>query len=589
MVTGHPECTPDKRPPHSCHGYKKQIRDLEDERNALYHQYSLLSQENKRTQSENRKNLADWREQGEENKRLRSQILRSGDDRLMVGNFAELFSSEPISILVGPSQRRFTIHADALGRESAYFNEILLAKAHINGDLLLKGDEVSTDAFEMFVEYCYFGTYFGSKFDESQSLLLHARVYALAEKIKCPALKAIALQKAMKWGSGEIANPDASSLSERIPDFLEAIRIVYTHTVDSKYGLSSCDTKPNDPGIMSGDFRLLLAHLAAINLNALRKLRNFLKLHQTLPDFNTNMLWFLRNAPERSKMTTSGSKKASTDGRDESLRVQKNDVLAFTKFFDSDTLSVFVGEEAKRFEVHIAAFQCSEFFKRLMTSDMIESRQKKAYLRSEIDTPGAFEKFVQFCYLQDYTCDKDGPDALMQHAAVYVLADRLICPALKKLAFKKAKKLCDLSRSGKPEVLLPAIPGAVELIYENTYDSYNTRLLEPQDGSSTQDEEAADGLSGSTRGGAADNGEPGRKGPQNPAEEPLVVPPKDRNRDDFRVILCHFAAFFITRLREDEEFIAVHYDVPDFATDLLFLATAGKQPEPDSEGSDHWI
>ncbi|KAF3176800.1 hypothetical protein TWF751_003123 [Orbilia oligospora] len=467
-----------------------------------------------------------------------------------------LFSPEPISIIVGPSKKSFTIHIDPLRRESTYFNGILSTKTSEDGPFVLDGGEHNINAFEMFVEYCYFGTYFGSKYDEPHLLLLHARVYALAEKIKCLPLKAITLKKATEWSYGDSTRPEGSLLLSIIADLAEAIRVVYTYTEDSGHGCILHRPVLNDPS------------------GSPENHGEFIKVHHDFADFNTDMLLFVRNAVEEPKFSTSESKNALTDGQNESIQLRKNDVSAFNRFFNTDTLGVFVGKQAKRFDVHISAVECAEFFKRLMTSAMIESRDKAVDSTSEIDTPDAFEKFVQYCYLQDYTCDKDQADTLTQHAAVYVLADRLICPGLKKLAHEKARMICKHAHAGKPDEVLLAIPTAVTLVYENTYDNHNTKLLEPLS-NSEQD----------AKNEAATEGPPKEKNDAQKAADVKSAPALETtNRDSFRVLLSQFASFYISQLRTQEPFNSAHHRFPDFATDLMSLATAGKRFQLGSDG-----
>ncbi|KAF3278883.1 hypothetical protein TWF970_004427 [Orbilia oligospora] len=571
--------------PHSCQAYKDEVVIYSTAQNSLYHHYSLAAGKNAWLESESKGYAKNWADEKEQTKRLRSEILRIGDDKLLVKNFAELFSSEPISIIVGPSKKSFTIHIDSLRRESTYFNEILSAKTSEDGPFLLDGGEHNIDAFEMFVEYCYFGTYFG--YDEPHLLLLHARVYALAGKLKCLPLKAIALKKATEWSYGDSTRPEGSLLLSIVADLVEAIRVVYTYTEDSGHGFILHRPIPNDPSgsleITRDRFRLLLAKLAGMHLNALKNLGEFVKVHHKFSDFNTDMLLFVRNAVEKPKASTSESRNALTDGQDESIQLRRNDISAFSRFFNTDTLGVFVGKQAKRFDVHISAVECAEFFKRLMTSAMIESRDKAVDLTSEIDTPDAFEKFVQYCYLQDYTCDKDRADTLTQHAAVYVLADRLICPGLKKLAHEKARIVCENAHAEKPDEVLFAIPAAVTLVYENTYDSHNTKLLEPL---SNSQQDATNEASSSTEGTTATEGPPkGKNDAQTAASNVKSAPaPETTNRDSFRVLLSQFASLYISQLRTQEPFSSAHHRFPDFATDLMSLATPGKKFELGSDG-----
>ncbi|KAF3178630.1 hypothetical protein TWF788_007359 [Orbilia oligospora] len=466
-------------------------------------------------ESESKGYARNWADEKEQTKRLRSEILLIRDDKLLVKNFAELFSSEPVSIIVGPSKKSFTIHIDSLRRESTYFKEILSTKTSEDGPFVLDGEEHNIDAFEMFVEYCYFGTYFSSKHDEPHLLLLHARVYALAEKLRCLPLKAIALKKAREWSYRDSMRPEGSLLLSIVADLVEAIRVVYTYTEDSGDGFILHRPIPNDPSgsleIARDRFRLLLAKLAGMHLNTLKNLGEFVKVHHRFADFNTDMLLFVRNAVGKPKVSTSEFRNTLADGQDEAIQLRKNDVSAFSRFFNTDTLGVFVGKQAKRFDVQISAVECAEFFKRLMTSAMMESRDKA-----------------------DYTCDKDRADTFTQQAAVYLLADRLICPGLKKLAHEKARMICEHAHAGKPDEVLLAIPAAVTLVYENTYDNHNTKLLEPL---SNDHQDATNEASNSANGATATEGPP--KGKTDAQTEAT-------NRDSFRVLLSQFASFYIS-------------------------------------------
>ena len=215
-----------------------------------------------------------------------------------------------------------------------------------------------------------------------------------------------------------------------------------------------------------------------------------------------------------------------------------------------------------------------------MTSEMIEAREKTVHLQSEVDTADAFDKFVQYCYLQDYFCDEDRVDSFTQHAAVYVLAERLICPRLKNLALEKAKSICDSAYSGKSDEVLIAVPAAVATIYENTYDNYNATLIETPI-ESNQD------VVGEPSGSidlAAEKSEKEQRNPKEAADGDDVIASKDIARDGFRVLLTHFTSIYISQLREQAPFIAAHHAFPDFATDLMLSATADEGFELGQDG-----
>src|SRR4051794_17257066 len=63
--------------------------------------------------------------------------------------------------------------------------------------------------------------------DTCPSLVIHAKVYTLAEKFLIPGLKALAIRKYKA----------AASASLGIDDFLQSVQEVYTSTVESDRGL----------------------------------------------------------------------------------------------------------------------------------------------------------------------------------------------------------------------------------------------------------------------------------------------------------------------------------------------------------------
>ncbi|RVD89402.1 uncharacterized protein DFL_000413 [Arthrobotrys flagrans] len=500
----------------------------------------------------------------ERNKGIQSTMLQIGTDKLLVRKFVNLVMSATIPIFIGPSQTKFVIHAGAICHKSAHLEELISTKQSSNETVVLDGGEYNIEAFKMFVEYCYFGTYFGAEHDKSE-LLLHARVYALANKLKCRELKAVALRKATEWCYGDYTQPGGSRLSDMFPDMLDAINVVYTYTVDPESGfLPRTPNSPHvggKPGIIRDGFRLLLAKLAAMNLSALKKQKRFLKVHHQFREFNTDMLLFLTGNKGIISLFPTNEPPAF-------VQLRKDEISAFSRLFNNDTLAVFVGEDSKRFDVHKSAVQCSEYFRRLMTSEMIESRGKAVYLTSEVDTPDAFNKFVQYCYLQDYLCDEDRVDSFAQHAAVYALAERLVCPILKCLALEKAKGVCDAAYPGKADEVLVVTPAVVALIYENTYDNHSAKLI------GTPSESKEDGTSelSSSVELAVEKCEKGQHGMKEAAAGEIVVASKDIARDGFRMLLARFASVYISRLREQALFIAAHHAFPDFATDLMLLA-----------------
>ncbi|KAF3925656.1 hypothetical protein ABW21_db0208414 [Orbilia brochopaga] len=349
-------------------------------------------------------------------------------------------------VAVGHEQQIFNVHIEKICAASTYFRD-LLSSSTADGaiekpkETVILNDAVdNVNAFEMFLQFCYLNTYLDNKIDKAHLLLLHARVYVLAEKLKCSPLKKLALRKATDWYRGYSMHTDGDILSQILPDVLDAISAVYTHTVDTNSG---CSVDSSLSETTRDVFRLLLAHFAAADLVRLRTERRFVDIHHSFPDFNTDMLLFMNNAP-------------------------KAPDPPIVLLFGADTFTVYVGEDAKRYIVHTAAIECSAYFKKLLASDMKEALEKTVQLDTEVDTADAFDAFVQYCYFRDYVTDDDRADTLTCHARAYSLADRLSCPGLKELALQKAKQLCS---AGYSDEVLIAVPAAVALIYEHSYDA----------------------------------------------------------------------------------------------------------------------
>lgn len=216
-----------------------------------------------------------------------------------------------------------------------------------------------------------------------------------------------------------------------------------------------------------------------------------------------------------------------------------------------DPHNVFIGPNRKRYQLPREVLEKnSGYFKKLLSSGMKESNTNTTSLDSDIDTVPAFEKFIQYCYFNDYEAETTGDkDTLSQHAAVYVLAERLGSLKLKEEALLKANTLChrvtSTTQGLTEEILL--LPSIVQLIYENTFDDNAGKRPSASDKNFSTANTAA--------------GEVGDKGE--------VV------RDGFRVLLAHFAACCLQRLSSNEGFIAVHRSYCDFATDMLMFLGQG--------------
>ncbi|KAF3311280.1 hypothetical protein TWF173_008426 [Orbilia oligospora] len=560
---------------HSCDTYDKEIEDFKSEIEKLKVTEKCLESETKELESKVRE--------------LESIRLKTYTDGLAIQKFSGFFDSETATILVGREHKRYITHVDTIRGESAYFWEYFSPQSRKTRKktVIMDAGVDNSDAFGIFLQYCYLGTYaLGNRDDVSTShpLLSHARVYALAEKLKCPPLKELSLQRATNWCYGHSMQEDGGEFSDIYPEVLEAIRVVYTYTIDLNSGIQPLESSTTETGdckekeiVLRDGFRLLLARLAAAYLVDLRLIDAFVEeLHHSFPDFNTDMLLFMNDGPKTltEKIMGLSPERELLLGLQADLKtagtaqLQRKNVLGFSNLFGSDIYTVFVGENSQRFDVHAAALKCSDYFRKLAVSNMEEANQKTVYLNSEVDSAEAFDMFVQYCYLKDYFYDESRVDNLVHHARTYLLADRLGCIGLKDLALQKANLLCYTACSSPdmpvPDELLIMIPSAVALIYENTYDTHGGKISRTIEISDT---DAASKL--------LDIGEENKNELRTTKE---TIPEKDR--ENFRLLLARFASAYLSKLREQKAFIATHHAFPDFATDVMLLATGGEKINP---------
>ncbi|KAK6347458.1 hypothetical protein TWF718_005300 [Orbilia javanica] len=507
-------------------------------------------------------------------------MLQLGRDRASVAGFSSLFASPTTSVFFKSHPGKFVIHTDLLTKNSTYFANKIDSSCKTKDEIIyLQSNDYNIDAFKMFVEYCYLGTYSGGECKASELFLLHAKVCVLARKLSAPELGWIALRKATEWCRGDSMRPGGSRLSDMLPELIEAIKAVYGYTdPGSGYVQEVHDSQYNGWEVFKGDFRLLLAKLAAVNLSALKQNIEFMKVHHKFPEFSMNMLLYANPRPKALVAGTTAGESWASVQEDSVVKLRKNEILEFNRLFSGDVLTVFVGEEAKRFDIHTSAIQCSEYFKRLLASEMVEGREKKVYLTSEVDTVDAFNSFVQYCYLQDYFCDEEPGGSLLKHAAVYILAERLICPCLKTLALEKAQRLCKPTGRAKLEEIFPVLPAVVAMIYGNTYDTYTTKLLGTPNGSMELPE--------SKPGEPPASIVPGASKPDDEQKNITwaALAAKDGIRDPFRALLARCTSLYIPRLRREHSFVLTHLSFPDFATDLVVQVNAGSPLEFDTDG-----
>ncbi|KAF3220078.1 hypothetical protein TWF106_006825 [Orbilia oligospora] len=205
----------------------------------------------------------------------------------------------------------------------------------------------------------------------------------------------------------------------------------------------------------------------------------------------------------------------------------------------------------------------------LKPTDTVQLQRKNVLgFSSEVDSAEAFDMFVQYCYFEDYFYDESRVDSLVYHARTYLLADRLGCIGLKNLALQKANLLCYTACSSPdipvPDELLIMIPSAVALIYENTYDVHGGKISRTIE------------ISGTDAVGEPSDTVEEKKNESTTTKE--TIPEKDREK--FRLLLARFASAYLSKLREQKAFIATHHAFPDFATDVMFLATGGDKINP---------
>ncbi|KAF3937691.1 hypothetical protein ABW19_dt0201844 [Dactylella cylindrospora] len=231
-------------------------------------------------------------------------------------------------------------------------------------------------------------------------------------------------------------------------------------------------------------------------------------------------------------------------------------LIRSSRSFETDIITLKIGDE-KTYYVHKEALtSASAVLKKQLDSEMKEATSKEIVIK---DSPGggfAFNAFLQFCYFGGYGYDEQGKeDALLVHANVYALAERMEALKLKSLALRKATRLCSSASdksTGLRKVLQFVLPDTIPVIYGNTYD-INTGKL-PY---SLKE-------SGAKKGSVS---------------VPVIT------RDGFRVLLARFAGLYIEDLRKNESFLSVIEEYPAFAVDLILFTAKGKEISIDEEGN----
>ncbi|EPS38107.1 hypothetical protein H072_8133 [Dactylellina haptotyla CBS 200.50] len=231
-------------------------------------------------------------------------------------------------------------------------------------------------------------------------------------------------------------------------------------------------------------------------------------------------------------------------------------------FCESEIFTIEIGEENKYF-VHKDAISCaSAVLKKEVESKMKEGETKVIKLKDSADDWLAFGLFLQFSYFGGYGYDENEKEnALTVHASVYVFSEKVEALELKKMALKKATNLCanagapdlDEPAMGMVKVLQFALPEAVRIIYQHTYDKNTGKLP------SVFIEASTSGV--------------------------LTTQAVTIARDGFRILLAKFAGTYINSLRKNESFMAVLEEFPAFSADVLLFTGTGSKLNTDGEGN----
>ncbi|KAF3937814.1 hypothetical protein ABW19_dt0206430 [Dactylella cylindrospora] len=235
---------------------------------------------------------------------------------------------------------------------------------------------------------------------------------------------------------------------------------------------------------------------------------------------------------------------------------------AFSSSFSSDVFTVVVGSNGRRFQLHkdVLARE-SGYFRGLFNAATREVLSNSVIMDSEVDDETAFDKFVQYIYLHEYTVsDNYDADSFLLNAKVYVLAEKLDCSGLKDRAILRASRIAaalSAWRSGtkkiygavptKLSVLILSLPEVIQLVYGYTYDENSGKL--PSTGSFEKSDKGV--FKGS----------------------------EIAERDPFRLLLGRFSATCIGLIRQLDEFPDIISNSPEFLADvLLFSQESGPIP-----------
>ncbi|RPA80323.1 hypothetical protein BJ508DRAFT_362680 [Ascobolus immersus RN42] len=199
--------------------------------------------------------------------------------------------------------------------------------------------------------------------------------------------------------------------------------------------------------------------------------------------------------------------------------------------------------------------ELSDYFKALHQFPGQESITNQLILSETCDHPVAFECFVQFIYLGNYSIDKrHQPLDIVVHAMVYVLADRLLCTTLKTLSLQNlATALC--SKDATNHCLIELL----DLVYRSTASASSARTND-EDLIPAAKEQAYDldeALNANSFSASVD-----------PASNNIKTNP-------LRDLISRYAASCLTRLKESQRFYSLVEQYPDLAQEMVLHAGNG--------------
>ncbi|RPA80344.1 hypothetical protein BJ508DRAFT_327450 [Ascobolus immersus RN42] len=199
--------------------------------------------------------------------------------------------------------------------------------------------------------------------------------------------------------------------------------------------------------------------------------------------------------------------------------------------------------------------RASEYFKALLRFPGTEMETGTVTLSERVDHPVAFACFVQYLYTDTYTVSESYTNcASIVHAMVYLLANRLLSPALMSCSFQRLKHvLADPETS--PEDLV--FVGLVDVIYRGTASS---RSVNAEDGTATNIR-AGDNLA------EADGIR--RKLAELHIELPAVAE-EESDEITLRVLVAKHATTRLRSVQTLPEWKGLLMNHPEFAEDVLF-------------------